>query len=78
MAVTYYSNLNDVINEYVKPALHGWTEEYDLQAIAQEISEFNHEYNENGQELTPNHRNMRVDEDAFDFWDIVARHDIQA
>lgn len=62
-----YTTINNVINEYVAPALGSELDNFDAMAIAHDIAEYQPELN-----------GFTIDEEAIDFWGVVARHEIQA
>lgn len=61
--MTTYTTITDVIAQYIAPALGTYASDYDLTAIAHDITRFN----EHGQ-LEIAHED--------DFYDIAARHEI--
>lgn len=62
-----YTTINNVIGEYVVNALGTEANNYDMQAIAQEIAEYQPELN-----------GFTINEDNFDFWEVATRHELQA
>lgn len=61
--MTTYTTITDVIAQYIAPALGGYASDYDLDAIADDITRFS----EDG--------TLRIHLDG-DFYDIAARHEI--
>lgn len=62
-----YTTINNVINEYVAPALGSELDNFDAMAIAHDIAEYQPELN-----------GFTIDEDNFDFWEVATRHELQA
>lgn len=62
-----YTTIANVIGEYVAGALGTEVNNYDMQAIAQEIAEYQPELN-----------GFTINEDNFDFWEVATRHELQA
>lgn len=62
-----YTTITNVIGEYVAAALGTEANNYDMQAIAQEIAEYQPELN-----------GFTINEDNFDFWEVATRHELQA
>lgn len=70
---TLYTKISDV-EAYVADALSGSEGFYDYSGIAEEISEWNEEYDAGGH-LLLNRRGFTIRED-IDFWEVVSRHDV--
>lgn len=70
---TLYTKISDV-EAYVADALSGSEGFYDYSGIAEEISEWNEEYDADGH-LLLNRRGFKIRED-IDFWEVVSRHDV--
>lgn len=70
---TLYTKISDV-EAYVADALSTSEGFYDYSGIAEEISEWNEEYDAGGH-LLLNRRGFKIREDV-DFWEVVSRHDV--
>ena len=70
---TLYTKISDV-KAYVADALSSSEGFYDYDGIAEEISEWNEEYDAAGH-LLLNRRGFKIRED-IDFWEVVSRHDV--
>ena len=70
---TLYTRISDV-KAYVADALSSSEGFYDYDGIAEEISEWNEEYDADGH-LLLNRRGFKIRED-IDFWEVVSRHDV--
>lgn len=70
---TLYTRISDV-KAYVADALSSSEGFYNYDGIAEEISEWNEEYDAAGH-LLLNRRGFKIRED-IDFWEVVSRHDV--
>lgn len=70
---TLYTKISDV-EAYVADALSSSEGFYDYDGIAEEISEWNEEYDADGH-LLLNRRGFTIRED-IDFWEVVSHHDV--
>lgn len=70
---TLYTKISDV-KAYVADALSSSEGFYNYDGIAEEISEWNEEYDAAGH-LLLNRRGFKIRED-IDFWEVVSRHDV--
>lgn len=70
---TLYTKISDV-KAYVADALSSSEGFYNYDGIAEEISEWNEEYDADGH-LLLNRRGFKIRED-IDFWEVVSRHDV--
>lgn len=70
---TLYTKISDV-KAYVADALSSSEGFYNYDGIAEEISEWNEEYDAGGH-LLLNRRGFKIRED-IDFWEVVSRHDV--
>lgn len=70
---TLYTKISDV-KAYVADALSSSEGFYNYDGIAEEISEWNEEYDADGH-LLLNRRGFKIREE-IDFWEVVSRHDV--
>lgn len=65
--MTTYTTIDDYIAKVVRPSLGEYAGDYDLRAIAQEMTEWQDHDNAS--------HNGFIERENIDFWDIAAKHE---
>ena len=65
--MTIYSTIDDYISQVVRPSLSEYVDDYDVRAIAQEMTEW--------QDHANAAFNGFIEREDIDFWDIAAKHE---
>lgn len=72
--MTIYTTITDYIAQVVNPALGEYADDYDVEAIAQDMTEWHDEKDANGNILL--NASGLVERDDVDFWEIAQKHEI--
>ena len=73
--LTTWSTPNEYIELVVEPALGEYADDYDLDAIADDMLELNTDLDEFGRVIA--NTNKYIERGGVDFWDVVERHEIE-
>lgn len=72
--MTIYTTITDYITRVVAPALGEYADDYDIEGIAGEMTEWHDEKDAEGNILL--NASGLVERDDVDFWEIAQKHEI--